>query len=915
MKKLFLSYHFGEDLIVHRISYHLNKQPGVDAFCWAGKDRPNREDWINIVGDVLRMCNAFIFFVSDKIGDTQKDELRVFSERPGDGSFIVVKLGEASESLLHDEEIKRYCDKLGWRENDWTTVPAAPLFPRRNHSVCFSEIEAFEKEVNNWEKRAGECAEKIVRSLNCKKWMDSDGLPIGYPFDYEKTIIEEYVAGDGILKNAQAIQKGCSILWPSVERFSPIDKDNPISSEMTGERLPDDSKVLVDVRSRYHSLPAAMPEDSGKCLLKSGLSFVEARPRERLLYPRERAPLLKIGIVVSGGIAPGINAVINGIYHRHLQYSESWKSNARHQNYECEFVLYRDGFAGVLQGRGMRLEPNELRDQRNLGGSLISTSRKDDLLDVADPEIRQGLLNTIVDQVCHQDSISILYVIGGEGTMRAAHAIHNKANKDGNDFSLTVVAIPKTMDNDILWVWQAFGFLSAVEKAKEFVMQLHTETKSNPRLCVVQLFGSDSGFVVNHTALGAGTCKAVLIPEVAYTMRALSSEIREWLWDPKNFGDESPHGIILLAETAVPSDVEDYIDHPQYENVGLEESEKTEIRRFVGSALLCSDELWWKPKAKTIINISNDEKWKQRARQEWNEVKRALMEQCKEHPQPSYINNLNQAIQNLDAEALNEPRFRSLVTIALNSHIKSSQNFFLESRVTHHTVEMKQLRRIIEDLDTLKNGEIVLRADAEQLLARLRSYPIQHEAREIIRRLDFSRTQDNRKDLIERLVSLMEEYRRRILLEMACPNLIFKREKRYRRERRVFGQTPDNLRTGTLKIVSRVLEIDIKSCKDFSGDYQSKKYWQEFRVFTNEPRHLIRAIDPSVQDIIFGQRLGILAVDNAMAGYTDFMISQWLTEYVLVPLKLVVLGRKRVPPSGIFWKSVLASTQQSPDMW
>jgi len=60
--------------------------------------------------------------------------------------------------------------------------------------------------------------------------------------------------------------------------------------------------------------------------------------------------------------------------------------------------------------------------------------------------------------------------------------------------------------------------------------------------------------------------------------------------------------------------------------------------------------------------------------------------------------------------------------------------------------------------------------------------------------------------------------------------------------------------------------------------------------------------------------LGILAVDNAMSGYTDFMISQWMTEFVLVPLKLVVLGRKRVPKNGIFWKSVLANTGQPAKM-
>jgi len=91
---------------------------------------------------------------------------------------------------------------------------------------------------------------------------------------------------------------------------------------------------------------------------------------------------------------------------------------------------------------------------------------------------------------------------------------------------------------------------------------------------------------------------------------------------------------------------------------------------------------------------------------------------------------------------------------------------------------------------------------------------------------------------------------------------------------------------------------------------QWEPFWWDFRVFSNEPRHLIRSIRPSVTDVIFGERLGTLAVDNAMAGYRDFMVSQWLTEFVLVPLALVVMGRKRVPPEGIFWKSVRAKTGQ-----
>jgi hypothetical protein len=120
--------------------------------------------------------------------------------------------------------------------------------------------------------------------------------------------------------------------------------------------------------------------------------------------------------------------------------------------------------------------------------------------------------------------------------------------------------------------------------------------------------------------------------------------------------------------------------------------------------------------------------------------------------------------------------------------------------------------------------------------------------------------------------------------------------------RRVVGPTPDALRSGALKIVSRVLHWKLKN--------HPSKGWTELRVMTNEPRHLIRAIPPSSSDIIFARRLAYLAVDGAMAGFRDFMISQWLTEYVMVPLPLVVLGRKRIPTDGAFYANARASTGQ-----
>jgi hypothetical protein len=123
------------------------------------------------------------------------------------------------------------------------------------------------------------------------------------------------------------------------------------------------------------------------------------------------------------------------------------------------------------------------------------------------------------------------------------------------------------------------------------------------------------------------------------------------------------------------------------------------------------------------------------------------------------------------------------------------------------------------------------------------------------------------------------------------------------------GQASQELRTAGLKIVSKgLLELVRRELAP------SKPFWNSWKSLTNEPRQLLRAVPPRSFDMINGQRLGMLAVDNAMAGFTDFMQSQWLTEYVIVPLKLVTLGMKRVPLSGIFWKSVLDKTGQPPSM-
>lgn len=531
------------------------------------------------------------------------------------------------------------------------------------------------------------------------------------------------------------------------KRSGPKLHPNPVRESEIGKYREGDLRVIVDARSEHHG---AKDQPGGCCLAKYNLSFPEAGPRDSLLHPArdDRDDLkddLRVGVMVSGGIAPGINAVIAGIVNRHRLYAEEqfrrWDEAHRERRpqapgqeqaeqpqeaevaveepsrYDLEVRGFRDGLSGVRRARRqdpllLSIERGEsgfqvhsaidVKDHANQGGSVIGTSRFDTLLDLdrAGRRARQTALDALVNRL----NVDILYIIGGDGSMRAAHAIGKAARRLDRD--LSVVAIPKTMDNDILWVWQSFGFLSAVEKAREFALQLHTEAESNPRLCIMQLFGSDSGFVVSHAALASGVCDLALIPEVPFSLEKVSKHVIQKLYDRYNRGENenSPHGLIIMSETAIPTDYGPRVA----KDAGLDEEEMQAAQAFID------------------------------------------------------------------------------------------------------------------------NG------------------------------------------------------------------------------RRVRGQTPDALRRAGLKILSHALQTGIRG--------RGGQFWREFRVFANEPRHLIRAINPSVQDVIAGQRLGALAVDNAMAGYTDFMISQWLTEFVLVPLELVVLGRKRVPKNGIFWKSVLASTGQPDEL-
>src|SRR5690606_9134025 len=145
------------------------------------------------------------------------------------------------------------------------------------------------------------------------------------------------------------------------------------------------------------------------------------------------------------------------------------------------------------------------------GGTFLETSRLEDL---------QHDETKLVNIMSSLKGLDVLYVIGGDGTMKAAEMLARRATKE--QLALSIVGVPMTMDNDMLWLWLSIGFATYVEKVREIYRNMWTEIRTNPRVCVLQVFGSASGFVVSHAVLASQThCDAALIPEVKFRLSKL----------------------------------------------------------------------------------------------------------------------------------------------------------------------------------------------------------------------------------------------------------------------------------------------------------------------------------------------------------------------------------------------------------
>ncbi len=252
------------------------------------------------------------------------------------------------------------------------------------------------------------------------------------------------------------------------------------------------------------------------------LMLEKAGPRERLYFNPAH---VRAGIVTCGGLCPGLNDVIRALV-RCL-----WN---RYGVRRIAGIRY--GYKGLIPEYALpikELDPDIVDDIHKIGGSILGTSRGGGERTVE-----------IVDAI-ERLNLTVLFTIGGDGTQKGALAIADELEK--RKLKVAIVGIPKTIDNDLLYVDRSFGFETAVDKATEAVTAAHAEAHSSINgIGLVKLMGRDSGFIAVHTALATHEANFVLIPEVPFQLEGANGLLAHL---GKRL-ERRNHAVIVVAEGA-----------------------------------------------------------------------------------------------------------------------------------------------------------------------------------------------------------------------------------------------------------------------------------------------------------------------------------------------------------------------------
>ncbi len=251
------------------------------------------------------------------------------------------------------------------------------------------------------------------------------------------------------------------------------------------------------------------------------LSFENAGPRSHIFFRPEET---RAAIVTCGGLCPGLNNVIQSLV-RTMYYHYGVK----------DILGVRYGYEGLIEDFGhgfMPLSPTDVRDLHSKGGTILGSSRG--------PQDIGLMVDTLV-----KNKIDILFTIGGDGTLRGAHAIYEEVTKRG--LPISIVGIPKTIDNDIDFVYRSFGFGTAVAIATSAIHSAHAEaTGARNGVGLVKVMGRDSGFIASYVALASNEVNYTFVPEARFTLDGPNG----FLPHLKRRLQDKSHAVVLVAEGA-----------------------------------------------------------------------------------------------------------------------------------------------------------------------------------------------------------------------------------------------------------------------------------------------------------------------------------------------------------------------------
>ncbi len=263
----------------------------------------------------------------------------------------------------------------------------------------------------------------------------------------------------------------------------------------------------------------------------------------------------RIGILTGGGDCPGLNAVIRAAV----------RTLVREHGMEVAGIQL--GFEGLLKKAIVPLTLESVRGVLPKGGTLLRTTNR------GNPFEMPGSDGTTVDrsQECvdniHELGIDGIIAIGGDGTLRIAQRLC--------ELGIPMVAVPKTIDNDLAATDYTFGFHTAVAVATDAVDRLHTTAESHDRVMILEVMGRKAGWIALHSGM-AGGADIILIPEIPYRPEAIVEMIQE------RKGEGARFDIVVVAEGAMRVGGEEaYVDKASRRLGGIAYQVASEIQQQI----------------------------------------------------------------------------------------------------------------------------------------------------------------------------------------------------------------------------------------------------------------------------------------------------------------------------------------------